>query len=79
MAVIYSLSYNFFRLGTQQQNCMITMGDQEGPFYESGKWTKKFDKNNNPILFYVGSKIQQTVFLCRIIDIYIIFLKIQLW
>ena len=54
MAVIYSLSYKFFRLGTQQQNCMITMGDQEGPFYESGKWTKKFDKNNNPILFYVG-------------------------
>ena len=29
---------------------MITMGDQEGPFYESGKWTKR----NNPKLFHIG-------------------------
>ena len=35
---------------TITKTCMITMGDQEGPFYESGRWTKR----NNPILFHVG-------------------------
>ena len=36
---------------------MITMGDQEGPFYESSKW--QFDKRNNLIII-----------VCRIIDWY---------